>query len=532
MYEHEVAVKSKRRWPKILLIILAVAALLVGGYFVYDEFFREPTVEEKISFNLEFDSSVAAEEQAKINQAVSEQAIVINSSVTANAFTAGSLVTPVLQLGAYVPVTNSLAIRQKVTGAELAKLDVAIVSGTDPVIKSSFTEHLQLGAEKLKDYSGELKDIPETLIVFIPAEQLSSDLKLLWLDEKYYLDDFLGGALFREVGFDGEGANDLANLDLKFALSEESVFSVNMSGVTALTRQMMKKLAIIKDPQYFSAKIGEFLADADLTHVSNEVSFKENCAYSYTLFCSPPEFIETLKASGVDLVELTGNHNNDLGSQYNTATINQYHELGWATVGGGLNTEEAAKPHIADEKGSKVAFLAYNYPDSPNGGAIAGAAKAGANPFDFTYESIQTDITAAKQSADFVIVNIQFWECYSYPNGYVEYPICDKPIADQEETFKKMIELGADMVIGSSAHQPQTYVKHQDKWVFYGLGNMYFEQTQWPGTERGIILTHYFAGGKLLQTKLTPTVYDTDLQTRVMTDTEAEYLLTRLHNAR
>ena len=98
--------------------------------------------------------------------------------------------------------------------------------------------------------------------------------------------------------------------------------------------------------------------------------------------------------------------------------------------------------------------------------------------------------------------------------------------------FKQIIDLGADMVVGSSAHQPQTYQLYNGKPIYYGLGNLYFEQTRWPGTERGIILTHYFAGGKLLQTKLSPTVYNKTFQTRLMDNNEALFLLNRLNTAR
>src|SRR5690606_10537666 len=143
---------------------------------------------------------------------------------------------------------------------------------------------------------------------------------------------------------------------------------------------------------------------------------------------------------------------------------------------------------IADLKGSKVAFLAYNYADGPNSGAIAGSSTAGANPFSF--EAVESDVAAAKQQADFVVVNIQYWECYAYPDGYVEFPECDAPIGQQAEVFREVINLGADMVVGSSAHQPQTYELYNGKPIYYGLGNLYFDQTRWPGTERGIILTH------------------------------------------
>jgi poly-gamma-glutamate capsule biosynthesis protein CapA/YwtB (metallophosphatase superfamily) len=127
---------------------------------------------------------------------------------------------------------------------------------------------------------------------------------------------------------------------------------------------------------------------------------------------------------------------------------------------------------------------------------------------------------------------VQYWECYAYPDGYVEYPICDKPIGEQEAVFKKLVDLGANMVVGSSAHQPQTYELYKDAPIYYGLGNLYFDQTSWPGTERGIVLTHYFVDGILLQTKLTPTVFDSDLQTRIATADQADYLLRRLQAAR
>jgi poly-gamma-glutamate synthesis protein (capsule biosynthesis protein) len=303
-----------------------------------------------------------------------------------------------------------------------------------------------------------------------------------------------------------------------------------MTGVTALTRVMITKLNAVGDPLYFSELIGDFLSDADITHVSNEVSFKEGCSVNYSIFCSPPEMIEVLKASGVDLVELTGNHNNDVGSQYNIDTINLYRSLGWNVVGGGRNTEDAAKPYIADQKGSKLAFLAYNYPDSPNGNPIAGPTTAGANGFDF--DRIKTDIESAKLQASNVIVSVQFWECYAYPDGYIEFPECYNPIPNQKEVFRELIDLGADMVVGSSAHQPQTYEIYNDKPIYYGLGNLYFDQTQWPGTERGLVLTNYYTSGQLLQTKISPTVFDTALQTRLMTNTEAEDLLQKLNTAR
>lgn len=520
-----------RRWLKPLIVAIVCGLIGAGGFLAYHYFFTPQTVEEKIEARLSFTEDVTEQERTTIETAIAEQAIELEQSAEVSVASGMAQMDESRVIGAYVPVVQAYAVRQTVTMAELKdeSISIHVLSDMEDVVKQSLAT--TLGRDIFSIVSLEsIEEIGEKTITFIPVELLDKNLKLLAIDDAYYLDDFSSGGFFREVSYAGEGAYALVDLQLPEPLSEQTVLKTNITGVTALTRVMMRKLNEVKDPLYFSEKIGDFLADADLTHVSNEVSFKDNCTYSNTLFCSPPEFIETLKASGVDLVELTGNHNNDFGAQYNTDTIELYDELGWGTVGGGLNAEDAAEPFYFDLEGTKLAFLAYNYPDSPNGGAIAGTETAGANSFNF--DRIEADISAAKENADFVTVNVQYWECYSYPDGYVEFPSCDVPIGEQEPHFKKIADLGADMVVGSSAHQPQTYEIYEGVPIYYGLGNLYFEQTSWPGTERGIVLSNYFYEGKLLQTKLTPTVYDRDLQTRVMTEKEAEYLLTRLHDAR
>lgn len=523
--------RRQKRRPARLLIAAVAILVLAGGFWAYKNFFA-PATPSQAADRLQFDVTVSAGEKQAIQDAMVKQSKTYRGSVTVHVENTLELAgaDSSLVLAAYVPVSDVYATRQLVTKKELANLDVYVPAGTDEKVRTALASTLGVGTSQLKVLSGPAEEMDASAVAFIPADQLSLDVKLLTFEGEYYLDSFTSGAVFRQVDFIGGSTGGLAGLTLNDYPGKSGTLKVNMTGVTALTREMQNKLRSVSGGEYFSAKIGDFLADADITHVSNEVSFKSPCPYSRVKFCSPPEMIEALKDSGVDLVELTGNHNNDVGSTYNTETIKLYHELGWKTVGGGLNAAEAAKPYVANMKGSQIAFLAYNYADGPNSGAIATSTSAGANPFSF--DKVESDVAAAKQTADFVIVNIQFWECYAYPDGYVEYPTCDVPIGQQESVFKQVADLGANMVIGSSAHQPQTYEIYKGAPIYYGLGNMYFEQTQWPGTERGIILTHYFIGGKLVQTKLTPTVYGKDFQTRKMTNKEALYLLGRLHDAR
>lgn len=514
---------DRRKWllPVVLLVVLA------GGFAIYK--LLAPSPVERAVNQLQFDGSVTEAEEQLITQAVKEQGISFDGDVTVSIKTAATTDNTAHILDAFIPVTDKYAVRQGVTEEDLKSSALRFSDQIEPAARSGLVEYLGVNPSKAESQTGTIESMASTVYALAPLSQLSPELKLLRLDDAYYLDSFTSGGLFRQAVFSGENAAALDGLKLNSLPGKDGTLKVNQTGVTALTRLMQRKLPSV-GPTYFSEKIGSFLADADITHVSNEVSFRTGCQYSNVSFCSPPEFIETLKASGVDLVELTGNHNNDNGSTYNTDSINLYHGLGWHTFGGGLNAEEARKPYIADQKGSKVAFIGYNMADGPGSGAIAGTTTAGANLY--TEDKAREDIAAAKAAGQFVIVDIQYAECQAYPAGYIEFPECDRPIGGQQEAFRKMIDLGADMVIGSSAHQPQTYEFYKDKPIYYGLGNLYFEQVQWPGTERGIVLTHYFQGGKLVQTKLSPTVYDRDFQTRLMDTDEAKYLLGRLNAAR
>ena len=108
---------------------------------------------------------------------------------------------------------------------------------------------------------------------------------------------------------------------------------------------------------------------------------------------------------------------------------------------------------------------------------------------------------------------------------------CDKPIPNQQEFFRHLIDLGADMVVGTSAHQPQTYELYHGKPIFYGLGNLFFDQIYWPDTRRSLILTHYFDGQKYIQTRISPTIYDETLKTRLLNTAETQDFLNRLLHA-
>ena len=231
-----------------------------------------------------------------------------------------------------------------------------------------------------------------------------------------------------------------------------------------------------------------------------------------------------MNSIGLDIVELTGNHNQDCGNEAAIQTIDYYEDANIKTVGGGRNATEAAVPLEINEKGTKITFLAYNL---STGGATHGNTP-GAN--QYYEEAAANEIQTAKERGDFVLVDIQYYECNAYASEY-EDTTCDyanSSAGDQIGFFRHLIDLGADMVVGTSAHQPQTFELYEKGVIYYGLGNLFFDQVWWPGTTRSLILAHYFYKDRLIQTKLVPTVYDKDMQTTIMDEETRRWFLNRL----
>ena len=92
-----------------------------------------------------------------------------------------------------------------------------------------------------------------------------------------------------------------------------------MTGVTALVRATAFTMEQ-RGVKYPGKDVRDWLRDADITHISNEVPFAHDCPYPDPVqpdmrFCSDPRYIELLEDVGTDVVELTGDHFQDWGSQ-------------------------------------------------------------------------------------------------------------------------------------------------------------------------------------------------------------------------
>ena len=128
-----------------------------------------------------------------------------------------------------------------------------------------------------------------------------------------------------------------------------------MTGVTAMTRATADRMEK-KGVSYPGEDVRETFLSADLLHISNEIPFNPDCPtpdpYTESLrMCSDPKYVQLLEEIGTDIVELTGNHFQDFGSEATLFTLDMYDDRGWVYFGGGRTQEDAREPTLVIHNG-------------------------------------------------------------------------------------------------------------------------------------------------------------------------------------
>ncbi len=290
---------------------------------------------------------------------------------------------------------------------------------------------------------------------------------------------------------------------------------VAMTGVTALVRATafaMEQQGI----SYPGLDVAAWLREADITHISNEVPFAEDCPYPNPVqegmrFCSRDKYIGLLEDVGTDVVELTGDHFSDWGGQAMLHTLELYAERGWAVYGGGANLQEGRRGALIEHNGNRLAFIGCN---AKGGGyAQASASNPGAVACDFDW--LTAEIARLRAEGYLTIATFQHFEYYTYtaqPNQ----------IADA----RRLTEAGAVIVSGSQAHHPQAFEFSHGGFVHHGLGNLFFDQFAVSyATRQGFIDRHIFYNGQHISTELLTILFIDYARPRPMTAEERTELL-------
>jgi len=350
----------------------------------------------------------------------------------------------------------------------------------------------------------------------IPFEEIQPKWKVLSVDGQSPL----------HKGFNA----DAYPLKVTFGLTESSfelpvsnrdefkLATVVMTGVTALVRATAFTMEL-KGVTRPGELIYDWMHNADVAHISNEVPFDAGCPFPQPghknfILCSDPKYFELLEYVGTDIVELTGDHFADRGTQAMLDTLAIYKENDLPYYGGGANEEEARKPVLMEVNGNKIAFMGCNGKRSYDF-VKATDIKPGAADCDFDFFTKQ--IEAVTANGYMVIFTFQHEECYH-----------SGPCYAHDKDFRTVADAGAVVVSGSQAHFPHLMEFHGDSFIHYGLGNLFFDQMTYElpdgkvidGTRREFIDRHVFYDGKYLGVELLTAMLEDFSRPRPMNERE------------
>jgi len=232
---------------------------------------------------------------------------------------------------------------------------------------------------------------------------------------------------------------------------------------------------LAKGPQIVFAGVQSGLAVADLRVGNLECAITNLGTPAKKLYVlqAPPAAVMALSLGKFDLVSVANNHAMDYGYIGLADERKTLSQNGIATVGSGVNFDQAHLPILLERNGLHLAFLAYvDVPIEQNGfdthtwGATAdqpGLAWADPN-------QIKIDVAAARRQADVVVVLLHSGiEIGKYLPGIS---------ANQRADAYAAIDGGAALVLGAHPHVLEPIERYHGGLIAFSLGNFVFDDYQ------------------------------------------------------
>ena len=173
----------------------------------------------------------------------------------------------------------------------------------------------------------------------------------------------------------------------------------------------------------------------------------------------------------IDAVSVANNHSGDYGKAAFLETLAQLDSKGILHFGGGANATSAHRPLWLERNGLRIAVLGYNEfkPRSFEAGAMTPG-------IAWSEDShVVSDIRAARKAGADVVIPFMHW-------GWERETT---PSERQRKLARKMIDAGADIVVGSHPHVVQGAEIYKGKPIIYSLGNFIFDSFTTPVTTLG-----------------------------------------------
>lgn len=211
----------------------------------------------------------------------------------------------------------------------------------------------------------------------------------------------------------------------------------------------------------------------------------------YTFRADPARASE-LGPAGFHVLSLANNHTLDFGPDALCDTLTRLEQGGVVTVGAGRDRSEAYRPRLVEVGETRVAWLAFTDTfaiperyrewwgagENRPGTALLGDVEAVLAAVREARVLADAENSTAAPTGGVVVVSVHW--------GY-EY--LRRPAAADRRLAHRIIEAGADLVVGHHPHVTQGIEVHQGRLIFYSLGNLLFDSDRSPDRTAAALVT-------------------------------------------
>lgn len=226
------------------------------------------------------------------------------------------------------------------------------------------------------------------------------------------------------------------------------------------------------DFSYAYAGIKDIISSADIAFLNQETIIDpESEPSSYPLFNSPKELLDEMINVGFDVFNQSTNHTMDKKLSGALNNLELFKSKNNILLTGLYETQEdMLKPQVRDVNGIKLSFVGFteflnglNVPADSDLGLVYLTDKR--TSVEEIYATMKKMIDNAKQASDIVCVSMH-WQTEDIT----------APDESQIQITEKLLEYGADIIIGTGPHvlQPFEYKQNgdgEDALVIWSLGN-------------------------------------------------------------
>jgi hypothetical protein len=248
-------------------------------------------------------------------------------------------------------------------------------------------------------------------------------------------------------------------------------------------------------PEPYHQQLFRLMQEADIAYGNLEFSMNGHPELQrpFYNFRAPTEFAWEVAAIGINLVSMANNHALDFGPEGLKDCLKALDRAQITHAGAGLTLAAAREPGTMGVQSQKTDFALLSYmrywtqkyrcgdPNAPclatiNPATIlvakeAGKVEAVEGPLESDIKAMEDDVVMAKRHNDVVMVSLHNHDV----SHHRAYGFQQATPPNDEIMFRRAIDAGADMVIGSGPHVLRGIEIYKGKPIFYSLSDFIYQ---------------------------------------------------------